>query len=129
MDFLRDGSAAHLAEEEALGQRIAELEQQLVGVSEGLKTLDDHLTRLVEGLRNQDGRLSIRRERVTLDRMNIVRATPNGGGDGGLQEIELAVGYRGDTRGRVLLLIRFPRSEIITVEERLAEADQFLANG
>ncbi len=132
MDFLRDGSAAHLAEDDALGQRIEELEQQLAVVSEGLKTLDDHLDRLVEGLRNQQGRLSIRRERITLDRMNIVRATPDGaagGGDAGVQEIELAVGYRGETRGRVLLLVQFPRSELITLEERLAEADQFLANG
>jgi hypothetical protein len=45
----------------------------------------------------------------------------------GAREIEFAVGYPGETRERVPLLIRFPRAELITVEEGLAEVDRFLA--
>jgi|GEM_PF-2085413 len=139
MDFLHEGGAAHPEEDEVLGRRIAELERELETASAGLKTLDQYLARLVDLLSNPRDKLSIRRELVTLDGMNIVLesaprdqagGTPGEGldqGPGAPREIELAIGYRGETRGRVLLLVRFPLAEMITVEERLAEVNRYLA--
>ena len=128
-DFLVEGSGAHVAEEEALTKRIDELEQQLLVANVGLKTLDDYLARLVERLGDAIEHLSVRRERVTLDRMNIVRTAADAAADSGPtgpKEFEFAVGYRGETRGRVLLLVAFPCAEIITADERLADLNRYL---
>jgi hypothetical protein len=122
---LRDGSGAQLAEEEALGRRITELEQQLEVASAGLKTPGDYLLRLVDALRDPRGRIDIRRERVTLDRMNVVR---QGAAAEGATEVEFACGYRGEQRGRVLLLVQFPRGEMIQEAELMAAVDRFLVN-
>jgi uncharacterized protein YfkK (UPF0435 family) len=121
-----------VAEEETLTKRIDELEQQLVVANVGLKTLDDYLAQLVEQLGDAIEQLSLRRERVTLDRMNIVRSAADvaaDSGPSGPKEIEFAVGYRGETRGRVLLLVAFPCAEIITADERLADLNRYLTGG
>jgi hypothetical protein len=125
LDFLSDGSTANLPEYEALGLRIAELEQELEVASAGLKTPGDYLLGLVEALKEPRGRIDIRLERVTLDRMNIVR---QGAAEEGATEVEFACGYRGERRGRVLLLVQFPRGEMIQEAERVAELDRFLAS-
>jgi hypothetical protein len=73
-------------------------------------------------LRNQLG-IGARLERVRLDRMNVVRED---GDPSESQEIELLRGYRADHPGRVLLLIRFRREDLIPDSERLAEVERFL---
>jgi hypothetical protein len=60
-----------------------------------------------------------------LDRMNIIR---DGAEADGATEIEFAYGYRGERRGRVLLLVQFPRDEMIQEAELMASVDRFLAN-
>jgi hypothetical protein len=125
LDLLRDGSSTQPEEGEALGRRIAELEQELELASAGFRTPGDYLMRLVEALSNPRGRADIRRERVMLDRMNIIR---DGAGTEGATEIEFTYGYRGGRRGRVLLLVQFPRSEMIQEAELMAAVDRFLAN-
>jgi hypothetical protein len=125
LDLLRDGSSSQPEEGEALGRRIAELEQELELASAGLRTPGDYLMRLVEALSNPRGRADIRRERVMLDRMNII---PDGAEAEGATEIEFTYGYRGERRGRVLLLVQFPRGEMIQEAELMAAVDRFLAN-
>ena len=101
------------------------MEQELELASAGLKTPGDYLGRLVEALRDPRGRVDIRRERVMLDRMNIIREEAEAEG---ATEIEFAYGYRGERRGRVLLLVQFPRDEMIQEAELMAAVDRFLAN-
>jgi hypothetical protein len=123
LDFLHDGSEGHLAEYETLGKRIEELEQALSQARVGLATLDDHLDRLRSILEQPERYIGARPERVRLDRMNVVREDADHQES---QEIELLRGYRADQAGRVLLLIRFRREDLIPDSERLAEVERFL---
>lgn len=125
LDLLQDGSGIQPEEGDALGQRVTELEQELELASAGFRTPGDYLVRLVEALRNPRGRADIRRERVMLDRMNIIRDEAEAEG---ATEIEFTYGYRGERRGRVLLLVQFPRDEMIQEAELMAAVDRFLAN-
>lgn len=125
LDFLHDGSLSHLAEYDALGKRMEELEQELAQARVGLATLDDHLDRLNAILVQPALYIGARPELVRLDRMNVVRESTD---DRESREIELLRGYRSDRPGRVLVLIRFKREDLIPERERLAEIERFMGN-
>lgn len=124
IDFLGSDSGTRLADYEAASGRIRELERDLADARVGLTSLDDYLERLKVTLLHPERHLSIKVERTRLDRMNVVRTEGEDGAGGGT-EIELARGYRGDRAGRVLLLVRFPRAELIPDRDRLAELERY----
>ncbi len=123
VDLLGTGGEPKSAEYEALGKRIQELEMDLADARQGLSTLDDYLDRLVAVLRHPENHVGARLERVRLDRMNVVRQDR---GDDDAQVLEFLRGYRGDRPGRVLLMVRFPRSELVPDSERLAEVERYV---
>lgn len=125
IDFLGSDNQTRLAEYEAASKRIRELEKDLAETRMGLATLDDYLERLTGLLMHPESQLDVRLERVRLDRMNIVRQEGEGATEGGI-ELEFARGHRGDRAGRVLLLVRFSRNELIPEQERLAEVERYV---
>jgi hypothetical protein len=108
---------------ESLTARVAELEKDLEREKRGLTTLDDYLDRLVEQLTHPEVHIGLETVRVRLDRMNIVREDAD---EAAGAEIEFARGRRGDTPGRVVALIRFPRSELLEAGSGLREAERYL---
>jgi hypothetical protein len=125
IDFLGTGTESRMAEYEAASRRIRELEQDLVETRKGLATLDDYLERLTSLLMHPESQVDIRPERVRLDRMNVVREEGGDAAEGGV-ELELTRGHRGERAGRVLLLVRFARAELIPEQERLAEVERYV---
>lgn len=123
LDFLHDDTAGHLAESQALERRAVELEQELAGARTGLATLDDYLVRLNAILTEPQRHLGARPERYRLDRMNLGREGADAGGES--RVVELLRGYRSDRPGRVLVLIRFRREDLIPDRERLAEIERY----
>lgn len=123
VEFLLDGGVEHNREQEALKDRIAELERDLSATKAGLETLGDHLDRLVALLERPETHLGLERVRARLDRMNILR---EGEDESTGTEIEFTRVRRGDTPVRVVALIRFPRSELLEDGERLREAERSL---
>lgn len=124
LDFLHDGSAAHATEYETLTRRIGEDEQALAEAQVGLATLDDYLHRLNAILAEPERWIGARTERVVLDRMNVVRES---GDTREAQEATFLRGYRAGQPGRVLLLVRFKRADMIPASERLAEIERFMS--
>lgn len=125
IDFLGADAAARVAEHDTLGKRIRELEQDLADARRGLTTLDDHLERLRDLLLHPEVHLGAKLQRVRLDRMNIVRFVGDEDPEDGV-ELEFLRGYRGDRPGRILLLVRFPRSQVLSEQERLKEVDHYV---
>ncbi len=110
-------------ERESLSARIAELEKDLEREKRGLSTLDDYLDKLVELLTHPETYIGLEKVSVRLDRMNIVR---EGADDETAPEIEFTRGRRGDKMARVVMLIRFPRSELLEAGSGLREAERYL---
>jgi hypothetical protein len=125
LDLLGTEAGPRLAEQEALDRRAGELETDLAAARVGLATLDDHLERLTGLLQHPEVHLGARLERVRLDRMNVVRQAGDADPQDGV-ELEFFRGYRGDRPGRVLLLVRFPRDELIPDAERAAEVERYV---
>lgn len=124
VDFVSEGGGSHLADYNALGKRILELEKDLAEARKGLSTVDDYLDRLNAELRHPEQLGGAKLERIRLDRMNVVREETADGDDA--VELEFLRGYRRGQPGRVLLLIRFPRSELIADQERLAAIEHYV---
>jgi hypothetical protein len=124
IDFLGSDSGTRRADYEAASGRIRELERDLAEARVGLTSLGDYLERLEGILLHPERHLGIKLERTRLDRMNVVRGEGEDGASAGM-EIEFARGYRGDRPGRVLLLVRFPRAELIPDRDRLAELERY----
>jgi hypothetical protein len=125
IDFLGTDSATRVEEYDAAGRRIRELEQDLADARQGLATLDDYLERLRALLLHPERHLGASLERVRLDRMNIVRLVGDDDPEDG-EELEFLRGHRGDQAGRILLLVRFPRSEPLSEQERLKEVERYV---
>jgi hypothetical protein len=121
--LLIEDNPERVKETDAKRARVAELEKDLEREKRGLSSLDDHLDRLVELLRHPEAYFGLERVRVRLDRMNIVREEDDK--ETG-NEIDFARGRRGNKLARVILLIRFPRSEIMEQGERLREIERYL---
>jgi hypothetical protein len=121
--FFLEGSAAHSEEMQALDARIRELETELSEAKKGLSGLGDYLDCLVELLQRAEERLGLVEGTVRLDRMNIVRG---GGEDVVANEIAFMRARRGETPARVITLIRFPRTELLSDEERLRGLERYL---
>lgn len=125
--FLLDGSAEHLKQVDALEGRIAELTRDLAEAKKGLEGLDDYLERLIALLEHPQTHLSLERMRARIDRMNIVREDADQDTDQGLSaELEFTRGRRNGEPARVVILIRFPRSELLAEGERLREVERYL---
>ncbi len=125
IDLLRDGNEAEaeVQEYESLGKQIAEVERDLTEHRRGLETLDDYLDRLAALLLHPERVFGADLVKVRMDRMNIVR---EGKGEEEMgREVEFLRGRRHDQPGRVSLLIRFPRSEVIDEKERRAEMELY----
>jgi hypothetical protein len=88
-----------------------------------LTTLDDYLDKLVALLAHPESHLGLEQVRVRLDRMNIVREDAD---DNTAPEIEFTRGRRGGKPARVIMLIRFPRSELLEAGSGLREAERYL---
>lgn len=121
--LLLDDNPDRVKEQESLSGRVSELEKDLEREKRGLSGLDDYLDRLVALLTHPERHLALERVSVRLDRMNIVR---EGGDDSTAPEIDFVRGRRGDKLARVLMLIRFPRSELLEAGSGLREAERYL---
>jgi hypothetical protein len=118
------GGASRAQDVGELDARIAELERELAEAKRGYAGLEDHLARLVEVLERPEVHLGLDAVKVRLDRMNIVRV---GGDDAATHEIAFTRVRRGDTQARVVTLIRFPRSEMLSDQERLRGVESYLS--
>ena len=124
IELLGEGNAIHVQEYESLVKRIAELEKDLADNRRGLETVDDYLDRVAALLLHPERLLGADLTKVRMDRMNIVR---EGKGEEELgRDVEFLRGRRNGQPGRVVLLIRFPRSEIIDEKVRRAEMERYL---
>jgi hypothetical protein len=121
--FVLEGSAAGVQGVRDWEARIAELERELAEARKGYAGLDERLARLTELLDHPESHLTFDEVEVRLDRMNVVRPQ---GGDSTSNAITFARARRGDTPGRVLTLVRFPRSEILSDQERLKGVESYL---
>jgi len=121
--LLLDDNPDQRAGSESLAERVTELEKDLEREKRGLATLDDYLNKLVEQLTHPEAHIGLETVRVRLDRMNIVR---EGADDATSTEVEFTRGRRGDTPGRVVALIRFPRSELLEAGAGLRDAERYL---
>ncbi len=123
-DLVLSGSSHHLAERERLEQQIRTLEKDLADASRGLGDIQQYLERLAEVLDHPEQELTLERMTLWVDRMNIVRDRA----DPDAREITLSRARRRDQAGRIAQFIRFPRSLVITQEERLAAVERHLAH-
>jgi len=121
LDLLGDDSTGRIAEHESLASQIQELERDLARARRGLGTLDDYLTRLDGLLRHPETRIETETERVRLDRMNVVR--PHGDA---AAELSYLRAYRSGRPGRILMLVHFPRAELIPDSQLLAEVERYV---
>lgn len=119
LDLLGNGSTDARAEHASLARLIQDLDRDLTAARKGLSTLDDYLIRLDGLLRHPETEISAETVKVRLDRMNIVRD------DIASDELSFLRGYRRDRPGRILLLVRFPRSELIPDSDRIAELERY----
>jgi hypothetical protein len=125
LDLMGSEAGARLEELAALDKRLAELKKDLADARVGLATLDDYLERLRGMLVHPEVHIGAKLERVRLDRMNVVRYVGDEDPEDGV-EIELFRGYRSDRPGRILLLARFPRGELVDDDERAAEIERYV---
>lgn len=108
---------------ELLSSRIDELEQDLEREKRGLSTLDDYLDRLVELLTHPEAYIGLESVRMRLDRMNILREDAD---DDTAPEIEFTRVRRIDKLARVVMIIQFPRSEMLEPGAGLRDAERYL---
>ena len=123
LDLVGEPAVAQHAEHLALGERIADLERKLGEARRGFVGLDDYLSRLAELLGDPAHLIGTTREQVRVDRMNVIRR-PNEPQQAA--ELDLVRGRRGGKVGRVMLMVRFPRAELISEEERSAAFDRYV---
>jgi polyhydroxyalkanoate synthesis regulator phasin len=125
MNILGEDLGPRMAEVDALAKRVEELEKELAEARVGLATLDDYLERLSALLAHPEVHVDARLERVRLDRMNVVRYVGDDDPEDGI-ELEFLRAYRDGKPGRVVLLVRFPRAEVIPDSELVAEAERYV---
>lgn len=100
---------------DALQQRQQKMTQDLEQAGAKLTTLDDYIDRISEVLGNPERHFRVNRIRMRLSQMNIKRddkSTAPG------HELELTEAILGEQVRRILLIIKFPRDELL-VRERL----------
>ncbi|WP_295441338.1 hypothetical protein [uncultured Thiodictyon sp.] len=124
LEILRDGGSAHTTEYLITGRQVHELERELAEAHQGLTTLNDYLERLAALLEHPTALIAARPERVRLDRLNIVRPDRKGASD--TTEIEFMRAYRGERAGRMVLMVRFARADLITDQERERQAERYV---
>jgi hypothetical protein len=122
LEILRDGGTAHTPQFQIIGRQIKELEKEFAEAHQGLSTLNDYLDRLIALLQQPETLVAARFERVRLDRMNVVR--PEREHHGQSTEIEFLRTYSGERAGRIGLMVRFPRNELATEQEWMAQAER-----
>ncbi len=122
LEILRDGASAHSAESLIIKRQIKELERELAEAHRGLTTLNDYLDRFASLLMSPETLIAARVERVRLDRMNVVRQEHDE--DAPSAELEFLRAYHGERAGRMVLMIRFARSEVASDQERILEAER-----
>jgi len=125
LEILRDGGGAHTTEYMIIGQQIKELERDLAEAHQGLSTLNDYLDRFATLLRTPQTLIAARPERVRLDRMNVVRQEREE--DAQSAEIEYLRAYHGERAGRMVLMVRFARAELVSDQERMIEAERYFS--
>lgn len=124
LEILRDGGTAHTTEYLIIGRQAQDLERELTEAHQGLSTLNDYLERLAVLLQHPTALIAARPERVRLDRLNVVR--PDRKEASNTAEIEFMRAYRGERAGRMVLMIRFARADLITDQERDAELERYV---
>ncbi|WP_295388323.1 hypothetical protein [uncultured Thiodictyon sp.] len=124
LEILRDRGTAHATEHLIIEKQIDELESELAAAHQGLSTLNDYLERLAALLQVPTALIAARPERVRLDRMNVVR--PDRKDASNTFDIEFMRAYRGERAGRMVLLVRFARADLITDQERQMQAERYV---
>jgi flagellar biosynthesis chaperone FliJ len=94
---------------EALEQQQQHMAQESEQADTKLTTLDDYIDRITEVLGNPERYFRVDHVRMRLSQMNIRLDEKSGDG----QELELAEGLLGEALRRILLIIRFPRDELL----------------
>jgi len=125
LEILRDDGAAHTTEYQIIGNEIKDLERALAAAHQGLSTLNDYLDRFAALLRTPETLIAARPERTRLDRMNVVRQEREE--DPQSAEIEYLRAYHGERAGRMVLMVRFARAELVSDQERLTQVERFFS--
>jgi hypothetical protein len=120
VDLTLSNSGEHLAERDRLRKRLRESERDLADASRGLGDIEEYLQRLIALLDHPERHIGLQRMHLWLDHMNIVRDRYHADAN----EIELVRGRRLDQPGRVVQFICFPRSLVLSADERLAEVER-----
>jgi hypothetical protein len=124
LEILRDGGLADTTQYKILGRQIKELEKELAESHQGLSTLNDYLDRLIALLQHPETLVAARFERVRLDRMNVLRPDREDGGQSA--EIEFLRAYSGERAGRMALMVRFAREDLVTDQDWIAQAERYV---
>jgi len=95
---------------EALEQRQQHMAQESEQASTKLTTLDDYIDRITEVLGNPARHFRVDHIRMRLSQMNI-RLDEKSAGSG--HDLELTEALLGEKLKRILLIIRFPRDEVL----------------
>jgi hypothetical protein len=101
------------ADIEALQQHQQHMTQELEQAGAKLTTLDDYIDRISEVLGNPEGHFRVNRIRMRLSQMNIKRDEKSSGSG---HDLELTEALLGDQLQRILLIIKFPRDELLERE-------------
>lgn len=119
--FMLDGSEGPRQELQGIEARVDEVDRDLAEARKGLETLDDRLERLIDRMGEPGRLLGLEDVKVTLDRMNVVR---EGGGNDA--ELSFTRARRGEVPGRVVMVVGFPRTELLDDGERLRDVERYL---
>jgi hypothetical protein len=107
---LLEDREAGVEDVEALEQRQQHMAQESEQASTKLTTLDDYIDRITEVLGNPERHFRVDHISMRLSQMNI-KLDEKSAGPG--RELELLEGLLGEKLRRILLIIRFPRDELL----------------
>ena len=112
---LLEGGGNKAADIEALQQRQQHMTQELEQAGAKLTTLDDYIDRISEVLGNPERHFRVNRISMRLSQMNIKRDEKSAGSG---HDLEFTEALLGEQLQRILLIIKFPRDELLERERR-----------
>ena len=120
--FALGGGSLPAGDQHRLEADIEETERDLADARRGLANIQDYLVSIIGELDHPERELQLEAMDLWLDRMNVIRDRHTEGA----REIRLVRARRPHRPGRVAQYVRFPRSLVQDIDERLADIQRQL---
>ena len=112
----RGGGSLDLGDQQRLEEGIEATTRDLADARRGLANIQDYLTSVIAELEHPERELQLQTMDLWIDRMNLIRDRRCEGA----RDIRLVRAHRPSRPGRVAQYVRFPRSLVEDIDERLA---------